>query len=133
MKFLVLVKPGLELAEGQMPKRELIEAMGAFNEQLANDGILLAAEGVWPSSKGTRLRFEGGQATVIDGPFAETKELVGGFWIVKGTSREEIVARFAHAPCEDGYVLEIRKLIEPEDFGDLITPEERERYQRVEF
>jgi len=131
MKFMVLVKATADSEAGRVPGREQIESMIAFNEQLANDGILLAAEGLHPSSRGTRLQFDGGHTTVTDGPFAETKELVGAFWIVQCKSHEEVVERFRHLPCERGEVIEIRKVIEPEDFGDVLTPEQRERTERV--
>jgi hypothetical protein len=103
---------------GRMPEREQLASMIAFNEQLANDGVLLAAEGLRAPSKGTRLRFDGRGTTVIDGPFAETKELIAGFWIVQGKSHEEVVERFTHAPFERGEVIEIRLVIEPKDFGE---------------
>ena len=132
MKFVVLVKASQESEAGVLPKREMFEEMGRFNEQLAKDGVLLAAEGLRPSSKGTRLRFDGGRTTVIDGPFAETKELVAGFWIVQGKSHAEVVERFTHAPFDGGEVIEIREVYEVEDFGDAATPEmiDRERLLR---
>jgi hypothetical protein len=131
MKFMVLVKANADSEAGRMPEREHFESMIAFNEQLAKDGILLAAEGLRASSKGTRLRFDGGRTTVIDGPFAETKELIAGFWIVQGKSHEEVVERFTHVPFERGEVIEIREVHEPEDFGDALSPELRERAERV--
>jgi len=131
MKFVVLVKANKDSEAGALPGREMLEEMGKFNEQLAKDGILLAAEGLRPSSKGTRLRFDGGRTTVIDGPFAETKELVAGFWIVQGKSHEEVVERFTHAPFDGGAVIEIRQCHEAEDFGDNLTPEMRERQERL--
>ncbi len=131
MKFMILVKANADSEAGRMPKREQFESMIAFNEQLARDGILLAAEGLRASSKGTRLRFDGGRTTVIDGPFAETKELIAGFWIVQGKSHEEVVERFTHVPFERGEVIEIRQVHEPEDFGDAFTPELRERAERI--
>ena len=96
--------------------------MGKFNEQLAKDGIMLAGEGLHATSKGARLRFDGGRTTVIDGPFAETKELVAGFWIVQAKSKEEVVERFMHAPFDGGQVIEIRQIFEAEDFGENLTP-----------
>lgn len=132
MQFVVLVKASKESEAGVMPTREQLEEMGAFNEQLAKDGVLLlAAEGLRPSSKGTRLRFDGGRTTVIDGPFAETKELVAGFWIIQARSHEEVVERFSHAPFDGGAVIEIRQVFEAEDFGDAITPEMRERKESI--
>lgn len=132
MKFVVLVKASKESEAGALPTREMLEEMGQFNERLARDGIFLAGEGLRPTSKGTRLRFDGGRTTVIDGPFAETKELVAGFWIVQGKSREEVVERFTHAPFDGGAVIEIREIYEAEDFGDRFTPEMRERQERLE-
>ena len=131
MKFLVLMKATADSEAGRMPTREQIESMIAFNEQLANDGILLAAEGVRPSSKGTRLQFDGRRPKVIDGPFTETKELIAGFWIVEGKSHDEVVARFTHMPFDCGEVIEIRQFFEPEDFAEVLTPEQRERTERV--
>lgn len=131
MKFMILVKASADSEAGQLPKREQFESMIAFNEQLGNDGILLAAEGLRPSSKGTRLRFDRGRTTVIDGPFAETKELIAGFWIVQGKSRAEVVERFTHAPFEGGETIEIRELHELEDFGDAFPTELREKTERV--
>src|SRR5579862_4174670 len=131
MKFMILTKANADSEAGRMPKPELMEAMIAFNERLANDGVLIAAEGLHPSSTGKRLRFDGGRTTVIDGPFAETKELVGGFWIVQGKSLEEVVERFAHLPFDGGEVVEIRKLFGPEDFAGVLSPEQFERTERV--
>jgi hypothetical protein len=100
---------------GELPAAE----MGAFNETLVRDGVLLAAEGLQPSSKGARITYAAGKPTVTDGPFAETKELVAGFWLLQARSREEIVERLKHAPFERGESVEIRQLFEPEDFGGV--------------
>ncbi|MBV8723843.1 MAG: YciI family protein [Candidatus Eremiobacteraeota bacterium] len=131
MRFVVLVKATTESESGALPTREILEPMGKFNEQLIKDGIMLAGDGLHPSSKGVRLRFDGGRTTVIDGPFAETKELVAGFWIVQGKSKEEIVERFTHAPFDRGEVIEIRQLHEAEDFGDELPSEMRDQEQRL--
>lgn len=131
MRFAILVKASNESEAGVLPSREMLTEMGKFNEQLAKDGVLLAGDGLHPSSKGTRLRFDGGRTTVIDGPFTETKELVAGFWIVQGKSKEEIVERFMHAPFDGGAVIEIRPIYELEDFGENVTPEIRERAERT--
>lgn len=131
MRFAVLVKASKESESGVLPSTEMLDEMGKFNERLAKDGVLLAGDGLQPSSKGTRLRFDGGRTTVIDGPFAETKELVAGFWVVQGKSKEEIVERFSHAPFDGGAVIEIRPMYELEDFGDNVTPEIRERGERT--
>lgn len=131
MRFAVLVKASNESEAGTLPSSEMLAEMGKFNEQLAKDGVLLAGDGLYPSSQGTRLRFDGGRTTVIDGPFTETKELVAGFWIVQGKSKEEIVERFMHAPFDGGQVIEIRPIYELEDFGENVTPEIRERAERT--
>jgi len=131
MRFAVLVKASKDSEAGVLPSRELLEEMGKFNEQLAKDGIMLAGEGLHASSKGARLRFDAGRTTVIDGPFAETKELVAGFWIVQAKSKEEVVERFTHAPFDGGQVIEIRQIFEADDFGENLTPELREREARL--
>jgi hypothetical protein len=131
MRFVVLVKANKDSEAGVVPRPELFEEMGKFNEGLAKDGVLLALDGLRPSSKGTRLRFDGGRTTVIDGPFAETKELVAGFWIVQCKSHEEAVERFSHAPFDGGAVIEIRQCAEAEDFGEEIAAGIRERRERV--
>lgn len=131
MRFAVLVKASKESEAGALPSREMLQEMGRFNERLINDGVMLAGEGLQASSKGVRLRFDGGRTTVTDGPFAETKELVAGFWIVQGKSKEEIVERFTHAPFDGGQVIEIRQIFEAEDFGDDLPPEIRDQEQRL--
>jgi hypothetical protein len=131
MRFAVLVKANKDTEAGVLPTREQLEAMGKFNEQLVKDGVMLAGDGLKPSSKGARIRFESGRTSVIDGPFAETKELVAGFWVVQGKSKEEVVERFKHAPFDPGAELEIRPMYEAEDFGDDFTPEMREREERL--
>ncbi|MGA8475222.1 MAG: YciI family protein [Candidatus Cybelea sp.] len=131
MRFAVLVKASKESEAGILPSSELLSEMAKFNEQLAKDGVLLAGEGLHASSKGARLRFDGGRTTVTDGPFTETKELVAGFWVVQGKSKEEVVERFTHAPFDGGQVIEIRQIFETEDFGENLTPEIRERSERT--
>jgi len=131
MRFAVLVKANKDSEAGVLPSRELLEEMSTFNEQLAKDGIMLAGEGLHASSKGARLRFDGGRTTVIDGPFAETNELVAGFWIVQAKSKQEVLERFMHAPFDGGQVIEIRQIFEAEDFGENLTPELREREARL--
>jgi len=127
MRFAVFVKSNKDIEAGAMPSAELLANMGQFNEELVKAGVMLAADGLHPSSKGTRLGFSGGNVTVTDGPFAETKELVAGFWIVQGRSKEEIVERFKHAPMLDGDVLEIRPIFEEEDFGENLVADVRRR------
>jgi hypothetical protein len=131
MRFTVLVKASKYSEAGELPSSEMLNEMGKFNEQLAKDGVFLAGDGLKPTSDGVRLRFDGGRTTVIDGPFAETKELVAGFWIVQGKSKEEIVERFTHAPFDGGAVIEIRPMYELEDFGENATPEIRQRQERI--
>jgi len=131
VQFVVLVKATTEGEAGVFRREQFIE-MGAFNDQLAKDGVLLAAEGLQASSKGVRLRFDEGRTTVTDGPFTETKELVVGFWIVHGKSKSEVVERFMHAPFDGGQEIEIRQIFEPEDFADdILTPERHEANKAV--
>lgn len=127
MKFMVLVKANGDSEAGVMPTREQMAEMGKFNEGLAKEGVMLDAGGLRPSSLGARLRFDGGRTTVVDGPFAETKELIAGYWVVQGKSLAEIVERFTRAPFDGGETLEIRRMFELEDFEDILTPEHRER------
>jgi hypothetical protein len=128
---MVLVKASKDSEAGVLPTTEQFAEMGKFNEQLVKDGVMLAGEGLQPTSKGARIRFDGGRATVTDGPFTETKELVAGFWIVQGKSKEEIVERFTHAPFDGGAEIEIRRIYEAEDFGENLTPELREQEARL--
>lgn len=125
MRFLVIVKANKDSEAGVMPKRKLLEDMGKFNEELVKAGVLLAAEGLQPSSKGKRVRFSGGKRTVIDGPFTETKELVAGFWLWQVRSMEEAIEWVKRCPCphEDEGEIEIRQVFEAEDFGSELTPE----------
>jgi len=126
---MVLVKADKQSEAGAMPSREILEAMGKFNEKLIQAGVMLAGEGLHPSSKGARVRFSGGQKTVIDGPFAEAKELVAGFWIWRVNSREEAIEWLKKAPFEETEV-EIRQVFETEDFGQELTPEMRKQEER---
>jgi hypothetical protein len=130
MRFMVLVKADKNSEAGVLPSTELLAEMGKFNEELANAGVLLAAEGLQASSKGARVKFSGGKRTVIDGPFAESKELIAGFWIWQVKSKEEAIEWLKRAPFEDTEV-EIRQVFEAEDFGPEFTPELREQEDRV--
>ena len=130
MRVLVLVKANKESEAGVLPTREILEAMGKFNEELVKAGVMLAAEGLHPSSKGKRVRFAGGQKTVTDGPFAETKELIAGFWLWQVKSIDEAVEWLKRSPFEDTEV-EIRPVFEPEDFGPALTPELRAQEERL--
>lgn len=127
MRFAVFVRATKETEAGNLPIAEDLAPMGAFNETLVKAGVLLAAEGLHPTSKGARLRFSGERPSVTDGPFAETKELICGFWIVQGKSKEEIVERFSRVPFTGGQEIEIRQIFEADDFGEALTPELRER------
>jgi len=129
MRFMVLVKADKQSEAGAMPSREILEAMGKFNEKLIQAGVMLAGEGLHPSSKGVRVRFSAGKKTVIDGPFAETKELVAGFWIWRVNSRDEAIEWLQKAPFEETEV-EIRQVFETEDFGQELTPEMRKQEER---
>src|SRR5579885_2468440 len=125
MRFMVIVKATPETEAGVLPSTEEFAAMGRFNEELVKAGMMLAGEGLQPSSKGARVRYSGGKATVTDGPFTEAKELVGGFWLIQAKSKDEVVEWLKRAPFKDGEV-EIRPLYEMDDFGETLTPELRE-------
>jgi hypothetical protein len=131
MRFMVLVKASEESEAGVMPSEQELTEMGKYNEELVKAGVMLAGEGLHPSSKGARVRFEGGQRTVIDGPFAETKELLAGFWLIQAKSREEAIEWVKRAPFDGGTEIEIRPVFESEDFGDAMTPELREQEDRL--
>lgn len=125
MKFMVLVKATQDTEAGVMPSTELLAAMGKYNEELVNAGIMLSGEGLHPSSKGARIQFSGDKRTVIDGPFAETKELVAGFWIWQVKSKAEAIEWLKRCPNPTGGegVIELRQIFAPEDFGPALTPE----------
>jgi hypothetical protein len=128
MKFMVIVKASAASEAGAMPSEKLLTEMGKFNEELVRAGVMLAGEGLHPSSKGARIRFNGKQRTVIDGPFAETKELVAGFWLIEVGSKEEAIEWMKRCPNphEDGESeIEIRQIFAAEDFGAEFTPELR--------
>jgi hypothetical protein len=127
---MVIVKADKNSEAGVLPDKKLLTEMGRFNEELSKAGIMLAGEGLQPSSKGVRVRFSGGKKTVIDGPFTETKELVAGFWLWQVKSKEEAIEWLKRAPFEDTEV-EIRQVFEAEDFGAEFTPELREQEERI--
>jgi hypothetical protein len=133
MRFMLIVKATPESEAGKMPSEELLTAMGKFNEELVNAGVLLAGEGLHPSSRGVRVRFSGKNRTVIDGPFAETKELIAGFWLVQVKSLEEAIewVKRCPNPMESESDIEIRQVFEMDDFGAELTPELREQEQRT--
>lgn len=130
MRFMVIVKANKESESGKMPSTQELTEMGKYNEELVKAGVMLAGEGLLASSKGARVRFENGKKSVIDGPFAETKELVAGFWIWQVKSKEEAIEWLKRAPFRDAEV-EIRQVAEAADFGDALTPEVREQEERV--
>jgi hypothetical protein len=130
MRVMVIVKASAESEAGQMPSQEILGAMGNFNEQLVKAGVMLAGEGLHPTMRGKRVRFEGSKRTVIDGPFAETKELIAGFWLWQVKSLEEAVEWIKRAPFDGGAELELRPVFEAEDFGAEFTPELREQEER---
>jgi hypothetical protein len=133
MRFMVIVKASKASEAGQMPSEELLAAMGKYNEELAKAGIMLAGEGLHPSSKGARVRFSGSKRTVIDGPFAETKELIAGFWLWQVGSLAEAIEWLKRCPNphDEETEVEIRQVFEADDFGAEFTPELREQEERI--
>jgi hypothetical protein len=133
MRFMVMVKATGESEAGEMPSTELLEAMGRYNEELVKAGVMVAGEGLHPSNKGVRVRFDGSERRVIDGPFAETKELVAGFWIFQVRSLEEAIewVKRCPNPMPGESEIEIRQIFEADDFGEQFTPEQREREARL--
>ena len=131
MRFMVIVKANEESEAGRLPSEQELREMGAFNEELVKAGVMLAGEGLQPSSKGFRIRYDGrNKPTVIDGPFAETKELIAGFWILETRTREEVIEWMKRAPFQEGEI-EIRQVFEDDDFGEAFTPELREQEARI--
>ena len=131
MRVMVLVKANADSEAGVMPSEAELTAMGKFNEELVKAGVMLAGEGLHPTSKAARVRFSGNQRTVIDGPFSETKELVAGFWLWQVKSMDEAIEWLKRAPFGPGAEIEIRQVAEAEDFGDAFTPELREQEERL--
>jgi hypothetical protein len=134
MRFMIIVKASKDSEAGKMPSRELLEAMGKYNEELVKAGIMLAGEGLQPSSKGARVRFSGDKRIVTDGPFTETKELIAGFWLWQVKSKEEAIAWVKRCPNPmpgTEAEIEIRQVFEAADFGAEFTPEERAREERL--
>jgi hypothetical protein len=133
MRFMVIVKANHNTEAGVLPDEKLLAAMGKYNEELVKAGIMLSGEGLQASSKGARIKFSGDKRTVIDGPFAETKELIAGFWIWKVNSKQEAIewAKRCPNPTGDESVLELRQIFEAEDFGQEFTPELREQEGRI--
>ncbi len=134
MRFMVMIKATADSEAGVLPGEQLLNEMGRYNEELVKAGVMLAGEGLQASSKGARVRFEpGGKTTVVDGPFAETKELIAGFWILQVRSKDEVIEWVKRIPNpeDNEFEIEVRQVFEVEDFGDNATPEVREREQRL--
>jgi hypothetical protein len=133
MRFMVIVKADENSEAGVMPSEELLAAMGAYNEELVKAGVMLAGEGLHPSSKGVRVKFSGKDRSVIDGPFTETKELIAGYWLIQTKSLDEAIewVKRCPNPMEGESEIEIRQVFEAEDFGDEFTPELREQADRT--
>jgi hypothetical protein len=133
MRFMVLVKANKDSEAGVLPDEKILTAMGKFNEELVKAGVMLAGEGLHASSKGARVRFSGGKKTVIDGPFAETKELVAGFWLWQVKSKEEAIEWLKRCPNPNGeeFEIELRQVFETDEFGPELTPEAREQEERL--
>jgi hypothetical protein len=128
---MVIVKASEESEAGVLPDEKILSAMGKYNEELVKAGVMLAGEGLHPSSKGVRVRFDGGKRTVTDGPFSETKELIAGFWLWQVKSKEEAIEWLKRAPFDGGTEIELRQVFEAEDFGANLTPELREQEERL--
>jgi len=133
MRFMVMIKANADSEAGVMPSQQLLVEMGKYNEELVRAGVMLAGEGLHPSSKGSRVRFSGSKRTVVDGPFPETKELVAGFWLIQVKSKEEAIEWVKRCPNPTGAEseIEIRQVFEAEDFGAELTPELREQEERL--
>jgi hypothetical protein len=131
MRFMVIVKADKDTEAGVMPSTEILAKMGKYNEELVKAGVMLAGEGLAPSSKGARVKFEGSKRTVTDGPFAETKELVAGFWLWQCKSKDEAIEWLKRAPFDGGVEIELRQVFETEDFGAEFTPELRAQEEKL--
>ena len=131
MRFMVQVRADKNTEAGVMPSEKMLADMGKYNDELMKAGVLLAGEGLQPSSKGARVKFSGGKRTVTDGPFTETKELIAGFWLWQVKSKAEAIEWVKRAPFGDGAEIEIRQVFEAEDFGPALRPEFREQEERV--
>jgi hypothetical protein len=131
MRFMVIVKADKDSEAGVMPSKELLTQMGNYNEELVKAGVMLAGEGLHPTSKGVRVKFDGKKRTVIDGPFAETNELIAGFWLWQVRSKEEAIEWLKRAPFDGGTEVELRQVFEADDFGAEFTPELRAQEERL--
>lgn len=134
MKVMVMIKATNSSEAGEMPSEQLLTEMGKYNEELVNAGIMLAGEGLQPSSKGVRVRFSGAERMIMDGPFAETKELIAGYWLWRVNSMEEATewVKRCPNPMPEESEIEIRRIFEAEDFGDALTPELQEQEKRIQ-
>ncbi len=131
MRFMIIVKADKNSEAGVLPDQKILSEMGKFNEQLVKAGVMLAGEGLHPSSKGARMHFSGTKRTVIDGPFTESKELIAGFWLWQVKSKDEAIEWLKRAPFDGGTEVEIRQVFEADDFGPALTPELRAQEERV--
>ena len=131
MRFMVIVPASRESEAGVLPDTKILAEMGKFNEELVKAGVLLAGEGLHPSSKGARIKFSSGKTTMTDGPFTESKELIAGFWLIQAKSMEETIAWMKRAPFGGGVEIEIRQVFEAADFGPALTPELKEQEERL--
>jgi hypothetical protein len=131
MRFMVIVKADSNSEAGVMPSTELLTAMGKFNEEMVKAGVMLAGEGLHPSSKGMRIRYSGKERTVTQGPFGGARDLVAGFWLIQVKSRDEAIEWMKRAPFDGGSEIEIRQVFDAEDFGEALTPELREQETRL--
>jgi hypothetical protein len=131
MRFMVIVKASPESEAGALPTQEMLTEMGNYNEELVKAGVMLAGEGLQATSKGARIKFEGTKRTVTDGPFAETKELIAGYWMWQVKSKEEAIEWLKRAPFKDGEEVEIRQVFEMDDFGEEFTPELRKQEESI--
>jgi hypothetical protein len=133
MRFMILIKANTDTEAGVLPSEQLLTEMGKFNEELVKAGVMLAGEGLQPSSKGARVKFSGTKRTVIDGPFTEVKELIAGFWLIEAKSKEEAIEWVKRVPNPTGEEseIEIRQVFEAEDFGEVLTPELREQEEQL--
>jgi hypothetical protein len=131
MRFMVIVKADRNSEAGVMPSTELLTAMGKFNEEMVKAGVMLAGEGLHPSSKGARIKYSGKERTVTPGPFSATGDLVSGFWLIQVKSRDEAIEWMKRAPFDGGAEVELRQVFDSEDFGEALTPELREQETRL--
>jgi hypothetical protein len=131
MRFMVIVKADKNTEAGAMPSTELLTAMGKFNEEMVKAGVMLAGEGLHPTSKGARIKYSGNQPSVSHGPFAVTSDLIAGFWLIQVKSRDEAIEWMKRAPFDGGAEIEIRQVFDTDDFGEALTPELREQEARL--